>query len=162
MEFNANVFWLQLLTFLAGMWLSSKIFLPYLRGWMESRQKRIEDQLATAQKRQEESEALKAEFAGKLKDLENQTVEILQNTRQEANRAKEEIIQASRKEAELMLSEARQVLQSEREAATLALRRETGALAVSIAEKILKSSVDAKAQDKIVQDSLRELGSRKN
>ncbi len=44
MEFNLNVFLLQLATFVVGMWLSSKIFLPQLKGWMESRQKRIEDQ----------------------------------------------------------------------------------------------------------------------
>ena len=162
MEFNVYVFVLQAVTFVVGMWLSSKIFLPYLRGWMDSRQKRVEDQLSTAERRQKESEALKAEFESKLKNLESQTVEILQKTRLEANRTKEEIIHASRKEAEILLAEARQVLESERQEVTLALRREVGVLAVSIAEKIMKSSVDAKVQEKIVQESVREFGARKN
>jgi F-type H+-transporting ATPase subunit b len=162
MEFNVSVFFLEALTFVVGMWLSSRIFLPYLRGWMESRQKKIEDQLAAAERRQKESEVLKAEFEKKVKELESQTVEILQRTRQEANQSKEEILRASRKEAELILSEARQVIESERKAVTLALQREVGTLAVSIAEKIMKASVDVKAQERIVQESVRELGASKN
>ena len=129
---------------------------------MDSRRKKIEDQLATAERRQKESEALKIEFEKKVKELESQTVEILQKTRQEANQTKEEILKASRKEAELILSEARQVIESERKAVTSALQREVGTLAVSIAEKIMKASVDAKTQEKIVQENVRELGASKN
>ena len=76
MEFDVNVFILQLLTFLVGMWLSSLVFLPYLKGWMQGRQKRIEDQLSNAEKRQKEAEDLKAEFEKKVKDLEGQTIEF--------------------------------------------------------------------------------------
>src|SRR5579859_5016148 len=107
MEFNLNFFILQTITFALGMWLSSKIFLPCLNGWMQNRQKRIEDQLNTADKRQKESEVLKAEFEKKVKELEQNTAEILQRTRKESTQARDEAIQAARKEAELILSEAR-------------------------------------------------------
>ncbi len=99
MEFNSTLFILQAVTFLIGMWLSSKIYLPYLNGWMQSRQKRIEDQLANAEKRQKESESLKADFDKKVKELEQNTLEILQKTRQEATKSRDEAIQAARKEA---------------------------------------------------------------
>lgn len=162
MKFDLNVFLLQLATFLVGMWLSAKIFLPYLRKWMSDRQKRIEDQLATAEKRQKDAEALKADFEKKVKELEQNTADILQRTRQEATRSRDEMIQAARKEAELILSDARKAIESERQEVTQDLQKEVGALAVSIAEKILRTSVDSRAQDKLIQEGVKELGARKN
>jgi F-type H+-transporting ATPase subunit b len=162
MEFNLNVFVLQLVTFLVGMWLSGKIFLPQLNKWMSDRQKRIEGQLSNAEKRQNEADVLKAEFEKKVKDLEQQTIETLQRTRQEANKMKDEIVQKTRKEAEMILAEARQVIESERQAVTQDLQKEVGALAVTIAEKIIRGSVDTKVQEKLVQEGMRELGVRKN
>jgi F-type H+-transporting ATPase subunit b len=162
MEFNLQVFVLQLATFIVGMWLSKIIFLPYLKGWMSERQKRIEDQLATAEKRQKDAEALKAEFEKKVKELEQNTADILQRTRQEAAKGRDEVVQTARKEAELILSDARKAIESERQEVTRALQKEVGVLAVAIAEKILRTSVDAKAQEKLVQEGVKELGARKN
>lgn len=162
MEFDAHVFWLQLATFVVGMWLCSKIFLPQLKQWMSDRQKRIEDQLSTAERRQKEAEALKTDFDKKVKELEQNTAEIVQRTRQDATKARDEVIQAARKESELILAEARKAIESERLAVTQSLQKEVGALAVTIAEKILRSSVDVKAQEKLVQEGVKELGARKN
>src|SRR5581483_9011330 len=160
MEFNLNVFILSTATFLVGMWLSGKIFLPHLKGWMESRKKGIEDQLIFAQKRQQDAEALKADFENKVKELEQNTTDILQRTRKEAAQARDEAIQAARKEAELILVEARKAIESERQAVTQSLQKEVGALAVSIAEKILRSSVDGKAQERLVKETADQLGVR--
>jgi F-type H+-transporting ATPase subunit b len=162
MEFNVTLFILQAITFLIGMWLSSKIFLPYLKGWMQSRQKGIEDQLASAARLQKESESLKADFDKKVKELERNTVEILQKTRQEAAQSRDEAIQAARKEAELILADARKAIESERQQLTQDLQKEVGALAVSIAEKIIRSSVDAKAQEKLINENVQELSVSKN
>jgi len=162
MEFNLTVFLLQLATFLVGMFLSSKIFLPQLREWMDSRQKRIEEQISTNDKRQDEAAHLKAEFEKKVKELEQGTVEILQRSRKEATQARDEAIQSARKEAELILADARKAIESERQAVTQALQKEVGLLAVEIAEKIIRSSVDAKVQEKIVKENIQELGARKN
>ena len=162
MEFNLDVFLLNLATFLVGMWLASKIFLPYLKGWMFDRQKRIEDQLTNADKRQKESETLKAEFEKKVKELELNTAEILQKSRQEAVHHRDEVVQSARKEAELILADARKALENERQAVTHALQKEVGNLSVKIAEKILRSSVDPKIQEKLVQEGVQELGARRN
>ncbi len=162
MEFNLTVFLLQLSTFLVGMFVSSKIFLPQLKNWMESRRKRIEEQIAVAEKRQKEAESLKTDFDKKVRELEQNTAEIIQRSRKEAGQARDEAIQAARKEAELILADARKAIESERQAVTQALQNEVGLLAVNIAEKIIRSSVDAKVQEKMVKESIQELGSRKN
>ncbi len=162
MEFNLTVFLLQLTTFLVGMYLSSILFLPQVKEWMENRQKRIEDQIASAEKSQAIAADLKTEFEKKVKTLEQNTADIMQRNRQEAARVRDETIQAARKEAELILADARKAIESERQAVTQALQKEVGVLAVSIAEKIIRSSIDAKIQEKIIKDSIQELGARKN
>lgn len=162
MEFNINVFLLQLATFLVGMYASSKIFLPQLKGWMADRKKRIEDQIAAAEKSQAVAAELKTEFEKKVKELEQGTVEILQRSRKEAAQARDEAIQSARKEAELILADARKAIEGERQAVTQALQKEVGLLAVEIAEKIIRSSVDVKVQEKIMKESIQELGARKN
>jgi len=162
MEFNLTVFLLQLGTFLVGMYLSSILFLPQVKEWMENRQKKIEEQIAAAEKSQSAAADLKAEFEKKVKTLEQNTAEILQRNRQEAAQARDEVIQAARKEAELILSDARKAIENERQSVTRDLQKEVGILAVDIAEKIIRSSVDAKIQEKIVKESIQELGARKN
>ena len=162
MEFNVNVFVLNFITFIVGMWLCSKIYLPQLKSWMDNRQKRIEDQLANAEKRQKESEALKAEFEKKVKELEQNTTEILQKSRQDATHKRDEVVQAARKEAELILADARKALENERQAVTQDLQKEVGSLSVKIAEKILRATVDPKLQEKLVQEGVKELGARQN
>src|ERR1700722_10792307 len=157
MEFNLYVFVLQSLTFVVGMYFCSLIFLPKLRGWMDSRQKGIEEQFATAEKRQKESEALKVDFEKKVKELEQNTIEILQKTRQEAAQSRDEAIQAARKEAGLILADARKAIESEKQQLTKDLQIAVGTLAVSIAEKIIRSSVDAKAQEKLINENVQEL-----
>jgi F-type H+-transporting ATPase subunit b len=162
MEFNPTVFLLQLGTFLIGMWLSALIFLPYLKGWMRDRQKRIEEQIRTAENLQKDAENLKADFEAKAKSLEKTTTDTIQKARNEASKMREEITHNARKEAEQIISDARKAIESERQAVTQAIQKEMGTLAVTIAEKIIRSSVDAKVQEKIVQESLKELGTRKN
>lgn len=97
-----------------------------------------------------------------MRELEQKTTDTLQNARKEADRMKEEIVQAARKESELTLADARKVIESERKAASATLQKEIGALAVDIAEKIIRASVDGKVQDKIIQESLQGLNARKN
>ncbi|HEY5038537.1 MAG TPA: F0F1 ATP synthase subunit B [bacterium] len=162
MEFHVSVFILQFATFLLGLWASAVLFLPYLNRWMSDRQKRIESQLKTAETRQKEAEDLKTDLERKMKDLERSTSDILQKTREEAAKTSEVILQNSHKAAEQILSEARKAMESERQAAFLVLQKEVGALAVSIAEKIIRSSVDDKVRGKIVDESLKELGTRRN
>ena len=97
-----------------------------------------------------------------MKELEQNTLEILQKTRQEATKSRDEAIQAARKEAELIMADARKAIESERQQLTQDLQKEVGALAVSIAEKIIRSSIDTKVQEKLISENVKELNVSKN
>jgi F-type H+-transporting ATPase subunit b len=162
MEIDLNIFLLQLVTFCLGMFISAKLFLPYLRGWMEKRKKHIADQILNAEILQEEAAKLKEDLVWKLKDLDRNSADIIRAARNEAETIKEEIVQSSRREAKRILTEARQALESERRELSQSLQNEVGALSVAIAEKIMRAAVDQKVQSKLVEESLKELNPSKN
>jgi F-type H+-transporting ATPase subunit b len=97
----------------------------------------------------------------KIKDLDMKTSEIIRSARNEAETIKEEIVQSSRREAGRILNEARLALQSEREELKQSLREEVVELSVSMAQKIMRSSVDPKIQARAVDESIQEMGTGK-
>lgn len=161
MEFDLKVFALQLATFAFGLFLSAKLFLPYLRGWMEKRKQYIEEQIQSAETFQREAERMRMELDHKIKDLDLKTSEIIRSARNEAETIKEEIVQSSRREAGRILNEARLALQSEREELKQSLREEVVGLSVTMAQKIMRASVDPKIQARVVDESIQEMGSGK-
>jgi len=162
MEFEANIFILQLITFGLGLLLAYFIYVPYLRGWMTDRRKSIEGQIEQAAKNQKDAEALKLDLERKMRELDEKTQQTLAQARTEADKARNEMVAAARQEADRILTDARVALEQEKQSALQAVRKEVGGLAVSIAEKILRSSVDAKAQQKLIDESLKDLSANKN
>jgi F-type H+-transporting ATPase subunit b len=162
MEFEFNIFILQLITFVLGLTLAYFIYVPYLRGWMTERRKNIEGQIEQATKNQKDAEALRLDLERKMRELDEKTQQTLAQARSEADKARNDMVTAARKEADRILVDARVALEQEKQSALLAVRQEVGGLAVAIAEKILRSSVDPKAQQKLIDESIKELGAHKN
>jgi len=162
MEFNLNYFILEFITFVIGLTLSAFIYLPYLKGWMEKRRKRIEEQLATAELRQKDAEKLKSDFETKVREMELKASATLREAQVEAQKTREEIVLAARKEGEKIMVDAHSMIEAERKNVVKDIQKEMGTLAVTIAEKIVRSSVDAKAQEKIVAETIREMGAKRN
>lgn len=162
MEFNLNYFILEMITFVIGLTLSAFIYLPYLKGWMAKRRDRIETQLAEAEKRHQEAEKLKADFEARSRELEARIGATLKEAQVEAQKTREEIVLSARKESEKIMFDAHAMIDAEKKSVVKEIQKEMGTLAVAIAEKIVRGSVDAKTQEKIVAESIREMGTRKN
>ncbi len=162
MEFNSTIFLLQLITFALGLALAYFIYMPYLRGWMNERQKRIAGQLDQAAKSQKDAEALKADLEKKMREMDQKVQTTLAEARGEADKTKSEIVSVARKEAEKILVDTRAALQQEKQDAVKAIQKEMGSLAVAIAEKIIRGQIDPKTQQKLIDESLKELTAKKN
>jgi F-type H+-transporting ATPase subunit b len=162
MEFHPTIFFLQLITFTLGLVLAYFVYMPYLKGWMTERRDRIAGQLEAAARAQKAAEDLKAEVDRRSREMDAQARNALAEARAEADRSKAEIVGTARREAEKLVADAREAMSQEREAVVREVRKEVGALSVAIAERILRSSVDAKAQQKLIDESLKELTAKKN
>lgn len=162
MEFNLNYFVLEMITFVIGLTLSAFIYLPYLKGWMSKRRDRIETQLADAEKRHREAEKLKSDFEARARELEAKVGATLKDAQVEAQKTREEIVLAARKEAEKIMFDAHAMIEAEKKSVAKEIQREMGTLAVAIAEKIVRGSVDAKAQERIVAEAIKDMGAKRN
>ena len=96
MEFEASIFYLQLITFTLGLILAYFIYMPYLRGWMVERRNRIAGQLDQAEKTMKAAEALKAEVDQKSREMDEKARAALADARAEADRARNEMVTAAR------------------------------------------------------------------
>ena len=103
--------------------MSSLLFNP-ARAFLKKRQQYIQEQLDNAERDEKQAKEFKAEYDGKLKQVD--------------------------KEAEAVISEARKK----------ALKQEIISVASAMAGKIVKSSMDESAQNKLFDETLREMGDK--
>jgi len=86
--------------------------------------------------------------------------DIIEQSRQTSNRQAEQLITQAKEETTRLKEEAAREIESEKNKAVAALRSEIGAVSVQIASKVLEREVDAKAQDQLVDNYLKEVGIR--
>ena len=126
---------LAIAVFFLFMLMSYLLFDP-ARKLLKDRQEKIENDIDTARSDKEKAQALKAEYEEKLKNVD--------------------------KEAELILSEARQKAQEEAELekkhAMDDVKQEMIQIASLMASKVVAASINTQIQDTLVEETLKEIG----
>ncbi|MCY7700172.1 F0F1 ATP synthase subunit B, partial [Bacillus safensis] len=82
----------------------------------------------------------------------------IENAKKIGEKQKEEIIQAARQESERLKESARTEIVKEKEQAVAALREQVASLSVLIASKVIEKELDEQAQEKLIQEYLKEAG----
>ena len=86
--------------------------------------------------------------------------QILENARVTSEKQAAEIIETAKQEAEQFKNVARAEMNREKEQAVEALRKEVGQLSVLLASKIIEKEIDAKQQEELLQNYLKEVGNK--
>lgn len=135
-------------------------FGPLMRV-MEERQEKIADDIATAEKNRVEAQRLMSEQEAALAAARADAQKVLENSRVTSEKQAEQIIQTAKQEAEQFKKVARAEIEREKEQAIEALRAQVGSLSVMLATKVIEKEIDAKQQEKLIADYLKEVGSKK-
>lgn len=151
----------QLFTFIVLLMLLRKYALKPLMGVMEKRQEKIADDIAVAEKHRTEAQTFLNEQKEALEEARNDAAKILENSRLTSERQAAEIIKQAKAEVEQFKKVARDEINREKEQAVEALRQQVGSLSVILASKVIEKELDAKQQEKLVQDYLKEVGEAK-
>jgi F-type H+-transporting ATPase subunit b len=151
----------QLVTFLIGTFLLWKIAWKPLVEMLRQRQEMISKNITDAQGLKTEAEQLKNEYAAHMGELEKKAAGLLQQSKENGELQKKEILQVARSEARGMIETAKKQMEEERENLKKELKRDMVPLAVSMAEKILKETLTQETQHRIVRDFMDEF-SKKN
>jgi len=108
---------------------------------LNARAKRVEAEFAAAERTREEAAAMKAEYEQNLGNMDERGREILRDAQIRAGDQATEITETATRQADKMLSDAKERIEAERVEAVHAARHEIAQLATEMAAQILRREV---------------------
>mgnify|MGYP003957168913 FL=1 len=129
--------------------LKSTVWKPLLAA-IEAREKRINDALEGAEKAREEALAAVDEHRKRLEQAEDEARDIVRQSREAAEKVHQDIVEQARADAQQTVEQARRSIESEKQAAIAALRREMADLAVQAAGMLIDANLDDEQNRKLV------------
>ncbi len=128
------------------------------RAFLEKRRQKIANDLETAKTSKEDAVALKAEYEDKLKAINKEAEQIMDEARKKAKKQEAEILAEAREEAARILERANREIDLERKKALEDVKTEIVSIAAMMAGKAVAASMDAGLQDSLIEETLKEMG----
>lgn len=148
----------QITAFFVLLLLLKKYAFGPIMNMMEKREKHVADQIASAEKNRGEAEQYLKEQRDAIQSAREEAKEIVENTQKMSDLQAKQIMENARKEAERMKENAKQEINSEKAQAISELREQVSTLSVLVASKVIEKELDEQEQEKLIQDTLREVG----
>jgi F-type H+-transporting ATPase subunit b len=127
---------------------------PALLGAVEAREKRLEEQLAEAERNRAESARLLEEHKKLLAEGRTQASAMLAEARTAAEKERALALDKTKQEQEELLERARREIVAERERAVVELRREAVDLSLAAASKLIGERLTSETDRKLVESYL--------
>ena len=135
---------------------------PQIVKGLDDRQRKIRQEIDTAEEAREQAKAALAEYERELASARDEANQMIARAKIGAQAAAQEL--RSRNEAELaeLKQRAAREIESAKRSAISELHAEAATLAADIASKILQREISAEDQQRLIDDSLRELTSARH
>ena len=137
--------------------LSYILFNP-VRDMLEKRRQRVADEQETAKRERQEAIAYKEEYEQKLKEIKKEAEEILSEARKKAMKNEAKIVAEAKEEAARIIERANAEIELEKKHALDDMKQEMIAIASLMAQKVVAASIDAKVQEGLIEETLKEMG----
>ena len=147
----------QTIGFALFVWFCMKLVWPPLRDALHERQKKIAYGLAAAERGEHEEELARQRGEETLREAKAQASEIIENAQKRGNEIVEESKESARSEAERIKQSAQAEIDREVTQAREHLRGQVVAIALSGAEKVLRSEVDQDKHARVLDELVEEL-----
>ena len=137
--------------------LSYFLFNP-AREMLRKRSEKIQGELEDAKNNQEAAEALKLEYESKLKDINKEAEAILSEARKKAMDNEAKIVAKAKEDAASIIDRAHVEAELEKQKITDDVKKEMISVASVLAQKAVGESMDHAIQDRLVDETLKEIG----
>ena len=137
--------------------MSYLLFNP-VRKMLEDRQAKIASDIDTALADKEEAAKLKAEYETKLRDIDKEADQILSEARRKALKNEAKIIDDAKAEAANIMRRANEEAELSKKRVMDEAKQEMVAIASMMAAKVVAANIDTTIQDKLVEETLKEMG----
>lgn len=146
----------QLIHFGILLWILNKLLYKPFFSMMEKRREKIEGDLAEAEKMREYAHELKKAAEEELKQSRIRADQIISSAHAEADRIIQEAKSKAQKEAEKILENAKLEIEKERQEALKQVQTVATELAISLAMKVLKGTLDEQVKREYLTKVIRE------
>ncbi|MHB1525276.1 MAG: F0F1 ATP synthase subunit B [Candidatus Dormibacteria bacterium] len=147
----------EIVVFLALLWLLRRYVFPPLDKALRARQAQIAQALGEAEQARQEAEQARELDRQEMADARLKAQEILDRAQQLGEQLREELRQKGEQEQQAMLERARAELAREREQALLELRRQVADLVMLATTKVLQEELDPNRQRRLIEQALKEV-----
>lgn len=140
-EFNATFVFQIINTLVIFLALRHFLFNP-VTEMMEKRTKSIEGSIQEAERKNKESDKLKAEYEEKLQEIKKERNVIIEDATRRAQDRGDEIVGAAELEAKKAMEKAAKEIEREKQKMLNDLKGEISELAIAAAEKVIEKDLD--------------------
>ena len=158
LEFEPATIVFTIINLLVLYFILRKLLFGRVNAVLEQRAALVKEELSSAQQKNQQAQALQAEYEGKLTDARQEAAKIVADAQNRAQRAYETKMADAAADAKRVRSEAEAQISSEREAMLRGARNEVASLALLAAAKVAQKSMDSADDQALVDAFLAEVG----
>ncbi len=125
---------------------------------LKDRRDRIKNDIDTARKEREEASAVKKEYDAKIKGIEKEAEVILSEARQKALKNEAKIVDEAKEEAARIIKRANEEALLEKKRIMDEAKQEMVVIASLMAGKVVAAQINTSIQEKLVEETLKEIG----
>ena len=151
-KIDPALLFVQIATFLFAIVILWRFLWKPLARFMEKRTRAIEQDIASAKESREQAEKIEAQFKTRLAQIDEEARTLLRRAADEGKQLHDRMLSEAQEEARRLIQNASRQIETDKLHAIRELRAETVRLAVLIAEKAMKQSVDQKVQERLIKE----------
>ena len=155
------IFWTAI-TFVIVLLILKKIAWGPILNALEEREKGIQSSIDRAHKAKDDSEAILRKNKELLAKADAESDRIIREGKDFAEKLRSDISVKAQAEAQKMITSAKEEIEQEKRRALDVLRNEVADLAVRGAEKIIRTTLDADIQKRIVDSMIKDISTNRN
>ena len=159
-DINTGLIFWTILVFVLLLALLWRFAWPTILKSVEERERKIQRQLDEAEQARAEAAKLLEEQRRLLAGSRGEAQEMLAKAKTLAQQEREALLAKTREEQEALLARARREIDSEKDKAILALRKEAVDLSIAAASRLIEKNLDTAANKQLVLDYLKSIEQR--
>ena len=155
------IFW-TIVNFLILVILLAKFAWKPIINALDAREKKIKDDISSAQLARQEAQKIQQEMEAKLEALSSQSAQKLKEAQEIANEEKKKILDSATTQANAMVEQAKAEIAGETQKAIETLKAQMADTTLLALKKIITKQEDAKTSRAQVQEVLKEIEAKAN
>ena len=154
--FSSLIFW-SWVSFLVLLYLLKRFVYPPILEILESREKKIAGDIATAEKLKTEAQKLREDFEAELKQAHEKAESIIKLAQEKSRKSRDENIQETQAKCKQMLDEAEREIKRGQEKLFQEIRGHIATLTIASTEKILSRTISQEDRNRLAEESIEEV-----